>query len=138
MVFGFFTGLLGAFVLPALPAPAVGFLTAGFLVAPVGFVVDFVGGFAAGLLAGLAADLLAGLAAVTALVFFAVIVEDFTVGLATFLLTTVGFAVIVFAFTAVVSGAFLAGVFATVFVFTGALLAVLAARSPIALPAVVF
>ena len=153
VVLGFLTGLLGVFVLPALPAPAVGFLTAGFLAGADGFAVDFVGGFTAGLLVGLASGLLGGLAAglavVPALVFFTVVVEGFAVGFATSFFTDAGLEAAVFAFTVVTLDAFWAGAFATafaftvaafavVFVFTGALLAVLAVRSLLALPAVVF
>ncbi len=141
--FGFFTGVLGAFVLPALLVPATGFLTAGFLAVPVGFVEDRVPGLAAGLLV----DLGAGLAVVTVLVFFAVDVEDFTAGLAAPLLTAAGLAEAFFGFTAVLA-AFWVGVFATIsvftaaafavtFVFLAALLAVLAVLSLFALSAIV-
>lgn len=145
VVLGFLTGFLVVFVLPALPVPAVGFFTAGFLVVPVGFVVDGVEGLAAGLLVGLAA----GLAVVTGLVFFAEIVEAFTVGLAAFLSTDAGLEAAVFSFTTTALDAFLAGAFATVFVFTvaafalvfvfaAAVFVVLTARSPFACSAVVF
>jgi hypothetical protein len=96
VVLGLRTGVLDIFVLPALPVPAVGFLTAGFLVATAGFVGGLVVDLAADLLAGL----VVGLVVLLVLVVFATVVEDFLSGLGVRALA-----------------AFLAGIFAPVSTF---------------------